>query len=46
MCVGQISSQVDIDVGGSGKPDFTFEPFGGVAALCGTVKDKVHPEHC
>lgn len=24
---------VDIDVGGSGKQDFTFEPFGGVAAL-------------
>lgn len=25
--------RVDIDVGGSGKPVFTFEPFGGVVTL-------------
>lgn len=34
MCVGQIGAQSGyIDVGGSGKPNFTFEPFGGVTAL-------------
>lgn len=31
-------------VGGSGKPDFTFQPSGGVAALYS--KDKMQPEHC
>lgn len=33
VCGGQIGAQIDLDVGGSGKLDFTFAPSGGVAAF-------------
>lgn len=38
-------SRVNIDVGGSGNPDFTFVPSGGVAGL-NMKKTKMHPKHC
>lgn len=38
-------SRVNIDVGGSENPDFTFVPSGGVAGLY-MKKTKLHPKHC